>query len=80
MSIASNTRMAEVTLAGRSPWHWFHPKRDDGDGRDDDWGGGQKTVTIVTTVTEPHNRQFSTKDDGTIMSKNKIKEIQNGRI
>ena len=38
--------------------------------RDTSWSGGQKTVTIVTTVTEPYNRQFSTKGDGRIMSKN----------
>ena len=44
--------MAEVTPAGRLPWHWFRARRDDGDGRDDDRSGGQKTVTIVTTVTE----------------------------
>ena len=43
--------MAEVTLVGRLPWHGFRVRRDDGDGRDDDQGGGQKTVTIVTTVT-----------------------------
>ncbi len=53
--------MAEATLAGRSPWCWFHLRRDDGDGRDDDSGGGQKTVTIVTTVTEfPKMTSFNT--------------------
>ena len=36
---------------GGSVLCWFRLKRDDGDGRDDDLGGGQKTVTIVTTIT-----------------------------
>ena len=41
-------------MGGVSALCWFRPRRDDGDGRDDDLGSGQKTVTIVTTVTEEY--------------------------
>lgn len=41
-------------MGGVSALRWFRPRRDDGDGRDDDLGSGQKAATIVTTVTEKY--------------------------
>ena len=51
MSITSSTKAAEPMTGGVSVLRWSRLMRDGGDGRDDDLDSGQKTVTIVTTVT-----------------------------
>ena len=55
--------MAAATLAGKSPWRWFHPRRDGGDGRPPKpelTGGLQPEVpTIESSPAEPESEPLA---------------------